>query len=495
MKTRGRLESRAASTSAMLSFVIVFAAGARSLPAQAPGSWATPSVAADSGAPFSFDRFRSLVLANHPEADQARLVGAQARSQLTEALGAFDPKVGIGLSEKSYKGDRYYRYADATLTVPLPIGSGIKFGFERATGSKINPDRSTPENGLFTLGLSLPLGQGIITDQRRTSVAQARALRDVAAAEQQALLNKLLVRAAKAYGEWYGAVGRADIAAEGVRLAQFRADATRERVRAGDSPAVDTLEAVLEVRRRTVTLLEARTDVNVSALVASSFLWNENGSPLELASDSRPVLAGLEAGAVDTSRMREWVRDAERRHPELLKADGKVRVASADRLLAAQSLLPDAEGALYSIGARDDIDALTRRTDWEENYKGSLSATTSLLLRKERGKLAGTSQKLEFARLDRDLVRRDVAYAIRIALNELTLLQQLIDVQRQNVQAAGLLRDAEQVRLDSGESTLLTVNLRERLVLDEAIKLATLEGKIAAARATLAAAIGSGTMM
>ncbi|HYW31673.1 MAG TPA: TolC family protein [Gemmatimonas sp.] len=468
--------------------------GASPLVAQTTPSW-IDSTRAMPGEPLTFEQFSSLVVANHPEADQARLVAAQARSQLTEALGVFDPKVGFGLSEKLYKDDRYYRYADASLTIPLPVGSGIKFGFERAAGSKINPDRSTPENGLFTLGLSLPLGQGIITDERRTSVAQARALRDVANAEQQALINKLLVRAAKAYGEWYGAVRRSEIAAEGVSLAQFRADATRERVRAGDSPAVDTLEAMLEVRRRRVTLLEAQADSRVTALVASTFLWNANGTPLEIAATSRPVMTGLVGTAPDTSRLAGWLREAERRHPELLKADGKVRVANADRLLAAQSLLPDAEGGLSSIGARDDIDALTRRDGWGENFKGSLTATTSLLLRKERGKLAGTSQKLEFARLDRDLIRRDVAYGIRIALTDVTLLEQLLVVQRGNVEAAGLLRDAEQVRLDNGESTLLTINLRERLVLDEAIKLATLEGKLAAARAMLVAAIGTVTAL
>jgi outer membrane protein TolC len=68
-------------------------------------------------------------------------------------------------------------------------------------------------------------------------------------------------------------------------------------------------------------------------------------------------------------------------------------------------------------------------------------------------------------------------------------------LQAENVRAARLLRDAEQARFLAGESTLLTVNLRERLVLDEAAKLAAVEGKIAGARAALAAAVGDATRL
>lgn len=459
----------------------------RALHAQTSGSSSDSTMAR--GQAFPFEEFERMVRAYHPEAEQARLVGAQARSELTIAWGAFDPKLAFGVSDKVYKNDTYYRYSDASLTLPLPVGSGIKFGFERALGSKINPDRSTPANGLLTLGLSLPLARGIITDERRTALTQARAGRDLALADQQALLNKLLVRAAKAYGDWYGATRRAAVAREGVRLATFRADATRERVRAGDNAPVDTLEAMLEVRRRRVTALEAETELRNATLIASTFLWDDAGRPIELPGDQVPTLP-VAAAAQDTLRVREWIRAAEQRHPDLLKADAKVRVANADRTLAAQGMLPDADVTAYAIGARDDAGALTQRDGWRENSKRELSATTSLLLLKERGKFSATAQKLEFTRLDRDLVRRDVASAVRIALNELTLLDELIIAQRENLQSATALRDAEQRRLDSGESNLLTVNLRERLVLDESVKLATLEGKLVAARATLGAAVG-----
>ena len=46
---------------------------------------------------------------------------------------------------------------------------------------------------LIKLGFSVPLGQRLLTDERRVALAQARALQTVAEADQAAALNKLLL--------------------------------------------------------------------------------------------------------------------------------------------------------------------------------------------------------------------------------------------------------------------------------------------------------------
>jgi outer membrane protein TolC len=150
---------------------------------------------------------------------------------------------------------------------------------------------------------------------------------------------------------------------------------------------------------------------------------------------------------------------------------------------------------LASIGAREPREPLTQQDRWGANYKAGLEVESSLLFLKERGKAARTSQKTEFARLDRDQLRRELAYAIRIALNDVVLLERLLVAQGANVRAATALRDAEQTRFLNGESTLLIVNLRERLVLDESVKLAQIEGKLLSARAALVVAVGDAALV
>jgi outer membrane protein TolC len=439
---------------------------------------------------LTFERFRAIVESNHPVAQQARLVAAQARSASREAWGAFDPKVSLSSSQKAFKGQPYYNYLDASLKVPTPLGSDLKLGFERAVGPKVSADRSTPPNGLLSLGLSIPLGQRLITDERRTALTSARAMRDAGDAEQRSMLNKLLLDAAKSYGNWYASSRRFQIADDGVRLAAFRFEAVAARVRNGDSAPIDTLEAALEVQRRTVLRAEADVELRAAAMIASTYLWDAEGRPIELDSASRPVLDGLETTPVDTTRLVRWLALVAERHPELRKAEAKLRVANAERLLAWQGMLPLAEASMASLAGREDARQLTSSGRWGDNYKAGLEVQSSLLLLKERGKAARSAQKAEFARWDRDELRRELAIGVRIALNDVMLLERVLSTQRSNVRAATLLRDAEQQRFENGESTLLLVNLRERVVLDEATKLAALEGKLGAARAALVVAIG-----
>ena len=130
-----------------------------------------------------------------------------------------------------------------------------------------------------------------------------------------------------------------------------------------------------------------------------------------------------------------------------------------------------------------------------DNYKAALSVSTPLLFLKETGKFSATGARLEYQQFERDRLRRDVEFDARAAIFELANLQRLLQRQTASVRNARLLRDAEQTRFENGESTLLILNLRERLVLDEAARLATLEGKVAAARGALALATGDRTLL
>ncbi len=445
--------------------------------------------------PLTFAQFVAQVEANHPVAQQARLIGAQARTTVQEAWGAFDPKLSLSVAQKAYKDEPYFTYLDAALKVPTPLGADFKLGFERSRGTKIGTDRVTPRNGLLSLGISVPLGQRLLTDERRTALSVAKAQRALGDAEQQGMVNKLLLDAAKAYGNWYSASRRAQIAAEGVRLATFRLDAVVQRVQNGESAPIDTLEASLEVQRRAVAQSEADVELRAAEMIASAFLWDARGNPVEIARLQQPAMDGLEHTPTDTTHLASWIAAVQARHPELQKADAKVRVAQAERQLAWQAQLPLAEASLASITDRATPGMLSESSSWGANYKAGIDVQSSLLLLKERGKATRAEQKEEFARLDRDRLRRDIVYGVRMALNDVVLLERLLGVQRRNAQAATVLRDAEMQRYDNGESSLLLVNVRERLVLDEALKLAALEGKLGAARAALVVAVGDRTIV
>ncbi len=447
------------------------------------------------GTPFTFPAFVDGILANHPVATQARLVADQARSDLRTAWGAFDPTVTASWDQKKFGGTSYYNYFDAELKIPLPIGADVTVAFDRTMGRYFNPDRRTPSNGTIEAGISIPLGQRILTDERRNALQQARAARDAGEADRTAIVNKLLFSAAKDYGAWYESWRRRVIAQEGEALAEFRLQAVRRRVANGESAPIDTIEALLELQRREVTRFEAEASFYLASLDVTAYIWDDAGRPAPLPADAKPLLLGIEGVGIDSTRLGQLLDVATRRNPDLLKVQARVKQAEAQRLFSTQALLPLAEAKLAGLGANDSEQSFFDGERLDNNYKAGLVIKSPLLFLKETGRFASTGQRLDFQRLERDRLRREIEFDVRAAIFDLFNLERLRLRQVANVRNARLLRDAEQVRYENGEGTLLILNLRERLVLDESVKLAAVEAKVAGARAALAVATGDRTLL
>ncbi len=450
------------------------------------------------GVAYPYSVFVSQVLADHPIARQADLLAEDVRSQLRTAWGAFDPTISATWDQKRFDGTGYYAYTDVALKIPTPFGSDLKIGLERASGQFINPDRNTPAVGLVSAGLTIPLGQRIITDERRTALVQARAVRDAGEADRIAIYNALLLNAARTYGAWYETWRRREIAREGVLLAQFRLTAVEARVRIGEIAPIDTVEASLEVQRRDVALREAAAAYFAAEVQLTAYLWDARGNPVELAAGVRPSLDGLVAGElpqVDSASVAQWLAAARAFNPQLRRVDAEVRSAAAQRLLTGQQLMPFAEAGVYAIGDRGTTPPVFDRSQNADNFKAALEIKSPLLFLKERGRFGSAGARLDTRRVERDRLEREVDNAVRIAANELDVLRSLVDLQARNLERTRTLRDAEEQRFNNGESTLLVVNLRERAVLDEAVRLAQFEARVAAARAVLAITIGNPSLL
>jgi len=446
--------------------------------------------APDSVRPLTFDDFYRQVRAHHPVVRQARLVAEQAGEELRIARGAFDPTVEASWNQKTFGSTEYYNYVEGALKIPTPLGADVKIGYERAAGQYISPDRRTPSGGLVTAGISIPLGQRLLTDERRNAIAVARGLRGVAEGERAATVNKLLLQAAKDYGRWFEAWRRAALTRDNVALAEFRLEAVRRRYANGDVAAIDTVEALLEVQRRTVQQAEAEQALFASALTAAAYLWDARGAPVELPPGAVPAGAGIAPTPIDSADVPRLLALARRQHPELRRIAGRIEQTEAQRLFAGQQVIPFLQGELSALAAGAQTSGLSTPFDTREDFKAGATVRTPLLFMKERGRFNLASQRLEQQQWERDRLRREIGVIVRTALNDLAVTERLIAIQGVTVVQSRILRDGEQRRYENGESTLFLVNTRERNVLDEEIKLAALQAKYVAARAELAVAAG-----
>ena len=186
---------------------------------------------------------------------------------------------------------------------------------------------------------------------------------------------------------------------------------------------------------------------------------------------------------------REVVRALEE-HPKVQKARGDAEAAAAFRRQAAVELFPDIEGEVARLADRADVGGVSDFPATSGNYKFGISASTGLLLLKERGKAGEATAKSRIARLVLADVQRDDAASVRTAAAAMDGAGRATGWQREAVALSRRLLDAEQSRFEAGESSLFLVNQRERALLDETIKLAEAEAKRVMATAKLATALG-----
>ena len=121
----------------------------------------------DTSKVFSYRDFYELVVKNHPVLRQANNLSDQAQAELLMAKGAFDPKLEVNA------------------------------GFERNVGDVLGTDIRTPIDGLSYIGLTFPVLQRFVIDERRATLQSARLFQNMADVERVKLVNKLIKRMKK----------------------------------------------------------------------------------------------------------------------------------------------------------------------------------------------------------------------------------------------------------------------------------------------------------
>ena len=461
------------------------------------GTQAQAAAPAPDSLPLPHAEFLALVGQYHPVARQAGLNPERARQEIRQARGAFDPSLAAKYYGKELKGSTYFHDWETYLRVPTWFGVDVKAGWDRGTGPYVNPQEYTATGGLSYVGLSVPLAQGLLIDERRTALRVAQALAGLAEAERRAARNKLLLSASKDYWEWALATERLRLLGSNERVAAVRFAATRQRVLAGDLAAIDSVEAQAELQNRQGQAVAARVQWQNAALVVSSYLWDAEGRPRELPPTARPQplppAAAWRPLAPDS--LATLAALAQQQHPDLLKTRVKqVQLGLENRLLL-NKLLPklNVDYNLLLPGrpfAFEGNPQPFRDSYSANNYKLGLSVAQPILLRAERAKRQLNQLKLRDAGLQLDQDQRQIGNALQAAANDWQALLEQLRLQQQATTNYQRLRDGEQTRFEGGESTIFFINSREASLLSARQKLAELQAKYAQTQAQLRYATG-----
>ncbi|MGB3184198.1 MAG: TolC family protein [Cyclobacteriaceae bacterium] len=449
---------------------------------------AIAQVPADTLNILTYDEYIGVVLANHPVISQADLLIDQAEARLLQARGNFDPKIESDYRFKQYEEKEYYNNWYSALKIPLYVPVDLKVSYEQNRGVFLNPENTVPEDGLWALGVSIPVLQGLVTDERRTTLRRANLFAEMARADQQKAISKALSGAAKDYWDWYFAYYQYRLFQENEQLADFRFQAVRQQVLNGDKAAIDSVEAKIALQTRNISTRQASVELLNAVLRLNLNLWNSDREPVYLSTEAVP-------GEQDIFDLRESILDdllesALENHPELVSIRLKGNSLELEKRLYRNQLLPEAmlEYNLLSNSQRQFEGG--GEPLFFNNYKLGATVSWPVFMRKSRGKLAEARVKIDQNLLERTYTGRDVLNRITMGYNNLINYNQLLDLQQEAVANYEILVRGENIMFENGESSLFLVNSRENKLVEarlKSLKLQTDQGK---ALAELYAATG-----
>ena len=423
------------------------------------------------------DAFVRIVLEHHPMARQAALRPALGEATVRSARGGFDPLATAGYDEKRFNDKDYFRLFDAGLKVPTWYGVELFAGYQENGGDLLNPQATTPDQGLLKVGGQVSLGQGLFIDQRRATLRRAEAYLRATRAEQEQLLNDLLLQALNDHTDWVAAHRAAQVADAAVELAAVRFDAVRGSWRGGDRPAIDTLEAFLQLQDRRMRQQQAALGVRNATLRLSNHLWNAAQQPLELQPDVVPDPMDLGSPAVfqlpDTA-----IAHALANHPLLAQATARLDQLEVDRRLRSEYLKPELDIKYQWLGDGAAVTNEGSTTLLGQGHQLGVGFQMPLFLRRERGELSLARLRLTDAGLGLDRDRLRIRNRINERVNDIAVFTDQVRLGAEMVVNNERLLTGENQRFSAGESSLFLVNAREVPLIDARIRQVDLEARL-----------------
>lgn len=427
-----------------------------------------PSGNAQSVDKLSIDQLFDRVKMYHPIAQQAELQLGMADAEILKSKGGFDPVIATGLDQKQFADKSYYSLLDGGVRWATPFGATLKSGYEYNRGLFLNPENNTPASGLLYAGISLPLGQGLIIDERRAFLRSAEIGKDVAFNRRRDILNNLLYDASLHYWEWFRTFYIRDIFLNALKNADERYQAVVFNAMSGDRPGIDTVEARIQLQLIEVGLNQAALEFNNAALQFSTFFWNQDNVNTGINSTVAPA-ESLTIDMVDNlSPDLTPGRDISSSHPYIEQLRQKLLQLEIERKLKQDKLKPVINlgfNPLTEVRGSDLLGNLSLN-----NFKWGLEFKMPLLLRKERGELRMAEFKIKENDLELDNASVKIQNMYGSYFNEWIALREQSEIFAAVVENYRKMFVAESRLFESGESSLFLVNAREQAYINAQIK-------------------------
>ncbi len=422
---------------------------------------------------FTYTEFLGYVKKYHPLVKNANLEINKAQANLMMARGGFDPKIEVDFSKKQFKDTEYYSILNSSFKIPTWYGIEIKAGFDNNEGVYLNPENTVPNQGLTSLGVTVPLGQGLFINQRMADVRKAKMQMQLSQAERKLQAIAVLYDASIAYFNWKKNYSEVALYQEYNSNAQIRFKGIQSLITQGDKPAIDSVEAGIIVKNRTLSLEDSMLKLAKAKLELANFLWLDNNIPLELSDDLVPEIL-LEFTIQETLRTNDLLNTdfTLTNHPKINALQSKIDMLNVEKKLKANMLLPKIDVGYSYLAEPSYIDNYKF-----QDYKIGLDFYFPLFLRKERGGLKLAKYKVQESEFILDLEKVQLTNKINAQKIEITSLLKQKELIKGLVQDNLIMLTSEERLFSFGESSLFLINTRENNLVSAQLARIALENR------------------
>ena len=414
---------------------------------------------------FSLQEFLAMVKKYHPVVAQANLKLTEAEAKLLKARGSFDPKLEGGVKEKNFNGTEYYSLWDGSFTIPTWYGIDLKADYQQNEGYYLNPQNTTPEDGLWSAGVSIKLAKGLLYNDRMNALRQAKILQNKNQLERDILVNSILAEAAKAYADWKYYFDNKEVYTEFLENAKVRYQGISRSSELGETPAIDTVETKITVRTRELDLAQASLKLQKAKLKLSNYLWIED-VPVELEDNLTPFIT--KESVLSSLGIENYLGNAENLedHPELKSLAYDLESYDLDIKLSKNNLLPTID-VQYNF-LTSEVDQLNYLNT--SNYKAGVKVKFPLFLRKERGELRLAKVKRENTEYKLSQEEWKLTNKVKSVEAEIVSLQEQIEIAQNIVEDSEVMVNSEKRLFEVGESSIFLINSRENKLISAQLK-------------------------
>nr|WP_083191753.1 TolC family protein [Formosa haliotis] len=416
---------------------------------------------------LTLEEYLGFVKKYHPIVKQAQLTTSEGEAKLLKSRGAFDPKLEVNYNRKKFENTTYYDKLNSAFKIPTWYGIELKANYENNDGYYLNPEGTTPEDGLYSAGVSMSLAKGLLINDRMATLKQAKLYAQQAEAKQRILINEILYQAITTYFNWLKNYQTETVYKDYVLNAQTRLDNVKTSFYGGDKPAIDTLEASINLKSRFLDLEKAKIGYIKSKLELSNFLWLSENLPLELESGIVPDLeTKFNVDAVLNSSILNVTEESLQNHPKIQELQFKRESLDIEKKLALNNLLPKID-LQYNFLSSDYKHINSFSTS---NYKSGLNISMPLFLRKERADLRLAKIKLQDIDFDISATTVTLKNKVESTLKEIESYGTQDEILFQLVKDYKALVYSEERKFSLGEGSIFLVNYREVKLIENQLK-------------------------